>query len=97
MFVSILNYALIAIFVAAFVGAAWANFQMIERSRASGGRFWLLNPLAMFAGITVRHSAIFLTCWIVGAGAVCSLIVLNHGFDELKNAMSTIRAGPTKH
>jgi hypothetical protein len=94
---SILNYSLIAIFVAAFIGCAWANFQMFQRARAFGGRFWAFNPLAMFAGMTMRHTAIFFACWIVGAAAVVSLIVLNHGLDELKNALSGIRAGPPKH
>jgi len=95
--VSIINYALIAIFVAAFIGCTWANSQMIQRARASGGRFWAFNPLAMLAGMTMQHTAIFFACWIVGAAAVCSLIVLNHGLDEFKAALSTIRAGPPKH
>ncbi|MES2197901.1 MAG: hypothetical protein V4517_26060 [Pseudomonadota bacterium] len=96
MLTSIINYSLIAIFAAAFIGCAWAVIQMTQRARDFGGRFWLFNPLAAFSGMTMRHTAIFFACWIVAAVAFVSLIVLNYGWDELKNSLSGIRAGSPK-
>jgi hypothetical protein len=94
---SILNFALIAICVAAATGCVWAVFQMLQRASAFGGRFWSSNPVALFAGVTMRHAAIFFVCWIVGVAAFVSLIVLNHGLDELTKLLATIRAGAPKH
>jgi len=94
--ISVLNYALIAIFFAGAIFGAWANYQMLLRARASGGRFWAFNPLAMFAGMTIQHTLIFFASWVVCAAAVIGLIVLNHGLAELKAALSGIYAGPAK-
>jgi len=94
--VTILNYALIAIFVAGMIGGAWANHQMLLRARDFGGRFWLFNPLAMFAGMTIKHTLIFFASFVTCAAAVIGLIVLNHGLPELKAALSGIQTGPVK-
>ena len=83
--------------VAAATGCGWAVFQMLQRASAFGGRFWSSNPVALFAGVTMRHAAIVFVCWIVGVAAFVSLIVLNHGLDELTKLLATIRAGAPKH
>ena len=89
----ILNSTLIAICVAGAIGCVWAVFLHSQRAPPIGRGFWASN----FAGTTIRHAAIFFGCWIVFVAAFLSLIVLNHGWDELKNLLSTIRAGAPKH
>jgi hypothetical protein len=94
--ISIINCALIAVLAAAVIGCVWANHHMLMRSRASGGRFWVINPMAYFAAMTMRHTAIYFACWIVAVAAFICLIGLNHGWDELTAAGSSIRAGPKR-
>jgi hypothetical protein len=70
---------------------------MLQRANALGGRFWSFNPVALFTGVTIRHAAMFFVCWIVSVAAFVSLIVLNHGWDEVAKLRATIRAGAPKH
>jgi hypothetical protein len=52
------------VFVAAFLGgliaADRANMRILRRARESGYRYWLVNPMAAFAGFSARDFMIIL-------------------------------------
>ncbi|WP_145666466.1 hypothetical protein [Bradyrhizobium stylosanthis] len=95
--VTLLNCALIGTFIAGMLGGVWANHQMLLRARDAGGRFWLINPLTAFAGITIKHALIFLACLAVSMASFAGLIALNQGLPKLKAVLFEIQAGPVKH
>jgi hypothetical protein len=75
--ITIAKGALIAVFLAAFLTAIWANSRMTKRRRETGGRYWMVNPRPIVANWVSIEFPIFIAAVIVGASAVAALKALS--------------------
>lgn len=71
--ITILKCILVVIFLLGMTAGAWANTRMMNRARSAGYRWWSVNPLAMFAGLSVADTLLFFAGWLTCAVAVLGL------------------------
>ena len=57
--VTINKCALVVVFLGGLIVCERANTRMLERKRDSGYRYWLINPMALFAGFSAHDFMLF--------------------------------------
>jgi hypothetical protein len=60
-----LQIALLVLAALAWVTALWANGRVMKRARESEHRYWIVNPLAAWAGVQAPEFPLFLAALLV--------------------------------
>lgn len=66
-------YVLMAIFTGAWMVGFWLYTGVIRDARASGYRFWLLDPRAMLAGLRVMKWRLYVLSMLIGLLAFAAM------------------------
>jgi hypothetical protein len=72
----IAKVALIAVFFAAMATGMWANSRMMRRMKEARYRYWMINPMSVFAAWKGIEFPIFIAAVFVLASAVKGFIAL---------------------
>ena len=68
--IDLIRIALAIVAAAAGFGGFWSAILMLDKQRASGRRYWLINPLAQIESTFTTECGIMIVCIITLVAAV---------------------------
>jgi hypothetical protein len=74
--INVILIALMIVFTGAWMVGFWVHTGSIRDARESGHRYWLINPLAIFAGYRAMNWKLYLSSIFVGLLALVAVFVI---------------------